>query len=219
MINLEVEIELCSATLLGSGEGWGSIVDTDTIFDKYGIPYLPGRRVKGLLRESAEEVLEMFDEAGINSVTRDSMKKLFGTPGNMLVPNCRVNNFYLRDYKILKQWIKWGATKYSIFFSKDIIENVFTEIRQQTRVDKNGVAKENSLRTKRVLKKGLVFKGNVSIEDDKGFLKLFVFSCANLRRIGSDRNRGLGKVNCTVRKDGNILAKEFLEELKDGGAI
>lgn len=219
MINLEVEIELCSATLLGSGEGWGSIIDSDTVFDKYGIPYLPGRRVKGLLRESAEEVLEMFDKAGINSVAKDSLEKLFGKPGNMLTSGCTVNNFYLRDYETLKQWIKWGENKYRIFFSKDIIENVFTEIRQQTRVDKNGVAEENSLRTERVLKKGLIFKGNISIEDNKGFLKLLVFSCANLRRIGSDRNRGLGKINCTVRKDGNILANELLEELKVGGAI
>jgi len=216
MINLEVEIELCSATQIGSGEGWGSIIDSDTVFDKYGIPYLPGRRVKGLLRESAKEVLEMFDEAGINIIARDSLEELFGKPGNMSTLMCTVNNFYLRNYKTLKQWTEWGKTKYSAFFSKDIIENVFTEVRQQTRVDKDGVAEENSLRTKRVLKRGLIFKGNVSVEDNKGFLKLLVFSCANLQRIGSDRNRGLGKVNCIVKKDGKNLTENFLKELKEG---
>lgn len=40
-------LELLSDTLIGSGEGWGATIDTDVVFDDFGLPYIPARRVKG----------------------------------------------------------------------------------------------------------------------------------------------------------------------------
>jgi len=45
-----LEIKLLSATCPGSGEGWAGIVDTDIITDSSGLPFIPGRRIKGILR-------------------------------------------------------------------------------------------------------------------------------------------------------------------------
>ena len=41
-----VTISLESNCLLGSGEGWGSVVDADIVFDNIGLPYFPARRLK-----------------------------------------------------------------------------------------------------------------------------------------------------------------------------
>ena len=60
MLNYQIKIILKSDTLIGSGEGFGSIIDTDVVFDDLGIPYIPAKRVKGIMLESAEELNEMF---------------------------------------------------------------------------------------------------------------------------------------------------------------
>ena len=43
MKTLTIELKLLSNTLIGSGEGFGAIIDTDVVFDETGIPYKIGR--------------------------------------------------------------------------------------------------------------------------------------------------------------------------------
>ena len=45
---MNLKVKLKSYTLCGSGEGRG-LIDSDIVFDRHGIPFIPGRRVKGLL--------------------------------------------------------------------------------------------------------------------------------------------------------------------------
>ena len=77
----KLNLKLLSDTLIGSGEGWGAIIDNDIVFDDFGLPYIPARRVKGCLRESALEVMEMFEQSGISFASRGDIGTLFGKPG------------------------------------------------------------------------------------------------------------------------------------------
>ncbi len=106
--------------------------------------------------------------------------------------------------------------KYKEIINREAIINQFTEIRQQTSIDEEtGTAKKHSLRTIRVAKKGITFTGAVDFENpSEELIDLFCLACLNLKRIGTKRNRGFGKIKCSLyenNKEINSLSK--LEEL------
>ena len=55
---MKLYIKLLSDLCTYSGESYNSMVDTDVVYDKYGIPYIPAKRIKGCIREAALELLE-----------------------------------------------------------------------------------------------------------------------------------------------------------------
>jgi CRISPR/Cas system CSM-associated protein Csm3 (group 7 of RAMP superfamily) len=66
MKDLQLEITLDSDALVGSGESYGSIIDGDVVFELNGLPYIPAKRIKGCLRDAAEEILFLFGKADPN---------------------------------------------------------------------------------------------------------------------------------------------------------
>jgi CRISPR-associated protein Csx10 len=117
-------------------------------------------------------------------------------------------------YESNEKWLEYFREKYTKehtdtstgerywtgIFSRDNILSTFTDIRQQTAIDdEKGIADEHSLRTIRVIKKGLLFKGEIEVEtDDSAISNTLALACLNLRRIGTKRNRGFGEVECKL---------------------
>lgn len=54
-----LEIDFQSYWISGSGRGEGFAVDVETILDEDGLPFLPGRHVKGVLRDAVRKLLEI----------------------------------------------------------------------------------------------------------------------------------------------------------------
>lgn len=220
---LQVEIITNSALMLGSGTGRGSFIDSDIVFDEYGLPLFPGRRFKGLLRESAEEVIEMLTKCGSNSFfAEDILEIVFGTSTSMA--GIRVNDLYLTDsqntgYETLVQWLRYIRQECPQLINKDAVINALTHVRQQTAISEEGFAKENSLRTMRVLKSGNKFVGVIEVlrEERRAEIEaLLALACSNLRKVGSGRNRGWGEIECHLyNNDGTNLNKQVIEKLKD----
>ena len=92
---MKINIKTLSYTIAGSGEG-SALIDVDVVFDELGIPYIPSRRVKGALRESAIEVLEIL---GINAEIADG---IFGKQG-FQEGKIRIGNLYIPDYMEIKK--------------------------------------------------------------------------------------------------------------------
>ena len=69
-----LEIQLLSYWHAGSGFGRGADVDALVLKEGNSLPYLPGRTVKGLLREA----MQCCEEAG--AVPEGTTSNLFGTP-------------------------------------------------------------------------------------------------------------------------------------------
>ena len=46
---MKIRIELLSDLCTYSGETYNSLVDMDVIYDEYGIPYIPAKRIKGCM--------------------------------------------------------------------------------------------------------------------------------------------------------------------------
>lgn len=212
-----IVIKTESPLLLGSAEGKSSIIDTDIVYDKYGLPYFPARRLKGLLRESAKEVKEMLSLAKIRNYSDEDIDEIFGKKGSFDGPAVVFKNLYLKDYFEIIEWLKWGFEHCSAVLSKDTVLETFTEIRQCTAINEHGIADEGSLRTIRVLKPEYVFQGVIQVyEDCKRTSELLALACANLRHVGSKRTRGLGEVFCTLWDKDDNLTQEAIESLKRG---
>ena len=187
-------IKLLSPTMLMSGQG---DVNTDStiVHDRYGIPFIPAKRVRGVLYESALEVAEMMHAAGLNTFTIDDVKVLFnrleGAEDN---PRLSISNLTIADYDVVANELAALEAQYPAVFTKDRVLEEYTSIDQVT-----GTALEGTLHNSRVLNRGLAFSGQIGVEDMTETERL-ILACAvrNLTGIGGKRNRGFGQVECTI---------------------
>ncbi|MCZ2459995.1 MAG: RAMP superfamily CRISPR-associated protein [Chitinophagales bacterium] len=215
---MKLKITLQSYMLAGSGEG-GSLIDTDIVFHKTGFPYLPGRRVKGLLKENLFEVMEMkgYDETEICK----KVNTLFGKEGaEQNEGKLGFRNFYVQDWENVKQALPDKMEKNPFVYSDENIKQFYTTEIQQTAIV-NGIAKPTSLRNYRVIKsflfnknetKPLIFEGNIGENEplEQEEKELFNEAVLNFRYAGTRRNRGFGKIKCSIDfSSSNELGKDF----------
>lgn len=201
-------IDLESDTLIGAAGGHGTIIDTEVIFDAYGVPYIPGKRVKGLLRDSAMEIADMYNalpksiDNQMNDVplTYEQVVKIFGKAGSDEFSNFYLNtDFHIAGYDLLFQHLRKEQ------LSVEMVKRFFTETISQTAIDEDThSAKEGSLRKLRVIKHKLpngavqAFHGLIRFPEE--YFDKMEKICSNIRRMGSNRNRGLGHVQLKLEE-------------------
>lgn len=186
--------------MLMSGQG---DVNTDStiVHDRYGIPFIPAKRVRGVLYESALEVAEMMKAAGMGAFTIDDVKGLFnrleGVEDN---PRMSISNLNIADYDVVATELAALEAQYPAVFTKERVLEEYTSMRYYTSIDKEtGSTVEGTLHNSRVLNRGLTFIGKIDVVDMTD-TEGFILSCAvrNLTGIGGKRNRGFGQVECTI---------------------
>lgn len=191
--------------MLMSGQG---DVNTDStiIHDRYGIPYIPAKRVRGVLYESALEVAEMMELSKLDAFTIEDVNILFNrSTDDQLVednPKLVISNLTIADYDTVANDIAALQSDKNLnkIFIKDRILGEYTSMRYYTSiVKKSGTAREGPLHNSRVLNRNLEFKGHITIDDMTDTERL-ILSCAvrNLTGIGGKRNRGFGRIECTI---------------------
>ncbi|CZE46254.1 RAMP superfamily CRISPR-associated protein [Campylobacter geochelonis] len=182
----QLEITLKSNALISNGDGYG-LVDVDSISDEFGRFYIPAKRLKGVLKESATEVLEM--QGKLDDEIKNQINKLFGTSKEK--GKISIENAIIDESEFLK--------RLSIF-GKERVKSLKSMVINQTSIDENGVAKSGSLRRMRVIKSGNKFSAKIELEEDleDKFKELLNHAIKNLKRLGSSRNRGLGAVECEL---------------------
>ena len=197
---MKLKIELKSDTCIGNGTGQGSVVDIDTYYHENGLPFIPSKRIKGLLRESALELKEwgvisqeefdnLFEDGGEGFTTLDKMKIYDAQIDNYVDKHTQKNL-----YQELCQDIQSNE-----LFTKERVLDYYTYVRYQSAME-NGVAQENSLRSMRVVKKGTVFYEDIYNVSD---IKILNLICHNLRHMGMNRTRGYGEIEVSVIEDDN----------------
>ncbi len=174
-----IKVKLDSPAITASGEGFGAIIDTDIVFDETGLPYIPAKRIKGCLLDSALEVKDMFfDHSEINLSLY--INKTFGDVGTKTSAPVYLSNLYIEDYANNKDWLNYflESGSYKAVLSKDRILETFTHIRRQTAIGDKGVAKEHSLRTARVINKGTCFFGDIKTANkDDEIINTIALAC------------------------------------------
>lgn len=174
---------------VSDGGVYNSSLDQDVCYDQYGFPYIPAKRIRGCLRECA---LELQDWGA--DISPDEM---FGAKGNSASP-IRVGDALLEDYDDYAEKAKKFAGN-PVFNEQNVLQH-FSYIRTQTAIDyKTGVAEDTSLRTMRVINKGLVFSSEVEIRNPK-LVENLKNCCAVFTHMGVARTRGLGDVHVELHK-------------------
>lgn len=195
MKTFQVEVTLLAPLALGSGKA-DVVLDSEAVHDKYGLPYFPGKRFKGLLYESAVELAEISNEAWFTLADVDA---LFGHGEDDSVA-LRIDNLTLADYEKLKQEWQYLQTEFPELFDKEALWESYTSVRYQTAIDKEtGLADDGSLHNLRVVDAGLNFTGSLSLlRDVPKAEEILSKSLMNLRYAGAKRNRGCGHIRCQL---------------------
>jgi len=199
---MQIELKTLSPLLSASGES-SAYLDADVKYDKFGLPYLPGKTFKGLLRESAVEVCEIRGET--ETETEKVINTLFGKVGDSKSGSLQFNNLRLTDYNTIK-----GDLVQLPKLTSKIVQSYFTVIRKQTTIDENDVAADKSLRTYRLIRKDQEFAGEIGNTEniDDAYNKILEQALVNIRYIGTRRNRGFGKVRIRETETQAVPNKE-----------
>ena len=182
--------------------GQGDVnTDSTIVHDRYGIPFIPAKRVRGVLYESALEVAEMMKAAGMGAFTIDDVKGLFNRLESAEDnPRMSISNLKIADYDVVATELAALEAQYPAVFTKERVLEEYTSMRYYTSIDKEtGSTVEGTLHNSRVLNRGLTFIGKIDVVDMTD-TEGFILSCAvrNLTGIGGKRNRGFGQVECTI---------------------
>lgn len=211
-------ITLCSDLCAGSGYAYAGVIDSDICYDDFGLPYIPAKRLKGCMRESAQSILYDF-------ISQEDVEKLFGAAGEKSCGFLAINNARIANYdKIVEELkaLKKNGSEVVAYSSQQEILNQFTQIKAQTSIDENGVADDNTLRYTRVVKqyspitnKPLVFETEITLTQATTDLEEILEKIAlATRNIGMHRNRGMGSVTCKL-----VFDKEIEENTIKSSAI
>ena len=187
---ITLAIELTGYWHVGSGRGQGANADALVLKDRAGLPYLPGRSLKGLLREG----LQSCEDAGLVPAGRTA--ELFGretSPGKAgrSVPGIlAVSNAGLPENE--HAWLSSEKGSQSTAALYDTLAS--------TKLDERGMADDKTLRT---IELTVPVRLSATIRGPEGsWAEDLARSCALVRGLGAHRHRGLGRCLCTVHNEG-----------------
>lgn len=181
MKNLSYSIEFHSLWHCGSGLSAGADIDTLVIKDDSLLPYVPGKTVKGILREAVEDYaayMKLNVDSTINSVFGHLSPK---NSDDIIQGDAFFTNAELS--KDEQNYIK----------ASELQEHLYKAI-SSTKIDNEGIAEDHSLRRIEATIPCVLY-GKILNVDDK-LVDVFKKAVGLVKRIGLNRNRGLGR--CTI---------------------
>lgn len=210
---ITIRVQSLSPMHLGSGQA-NVNVDAEVIHDDTGLPYFPAKRFKGLLYESALEVAEISELAGLDLLDKKEIDTLF-QHGCVGEKQLIVSNLYLEDYEQMHEaWQYLQGEFPALFQATDVLEQ-YTSLRYQTKIDREtGTAADTSLHNMRVVDEGLSFEGQCCVKNgNRRTLEILALALRNLSQSGLKRTRGFGRIACTMEQDGKDLLRPILREI------
>ena len=213
-MKMEVKIEVLSPIHLSSGQA-NVNVDAEVIHETNGLPYFPAKRFKGLLYESALEITEMFERCGSDINYSELLEKLFHRKSDNENVQLIVSNFYLKpreEYEIMSKAFTQLEKEFPELLTPTDVLNQFISIRYQTRLQ-NGVAYDSSLHNMNVVNAGISFYGTMELvgEELEPYFELLAMALNNLSMAGMKRNRGFGRIRCTMELEDGRTTENLID--------
>jgi CRISPR/Cas system CSM-associated protein Csm3 (group 7 of RAMP superfamily) len=180
-MTINYKITFLSDWHVGSGLGAGAETDAEILKNIDGLPYIPGKTIKGLIKDACNDIADI-NEA---KISKDVMTEIFG-------------NYVGNSDKSESGSAFFGNATICIDESNEIIENnlqdfLFKNISSTAINEKTGIASSKSLRSMEVCMP-IILQG--SIEIDEKHQEVIKLASKWVRHIGVNRNRGLGR--CTI---------------------
>ena len=221
---MTLRLELLSAGTFSSGVGTPAEVDTDTLTDAIGLPFIRGKILKGLLVEACADIMFALSELQVHkevsakqyAALRDAAKFLFGQPGSLASDKAKLSISSATIATELIDALKYALEHNHQGFSKEAIRSAFSYLRAQTSVTVWGLPERGSLRQMRVIRKGECFFADLSFGApldtlSKGLLAACVLS---VHRAGTARNRGPGRLKLTLHEKQVDITQSAYESFK-----
>lgn len=192
IMTLNYDIRLLGYWHCGSGLSAGAEADSGVIKDADGLPFVPGKTIKGLLREAAMEMLnckaiddklvkDVFGHAVPNEDARSRKKETRTYPGNARFSNAEIPSPEREEVN-------------------GILAPYLYDIIASTKIDlKTGTAVSQTLRSIEVAVP-VVLTGQIECTNEAE--KQMLMDCMKwVRALGAHRNRGLGRCKFTIKSN------------------
>lgn len=183
MSTIKYEIEFYSNWHCGSGLAAGADVDALVIKDMNGLPYVPGRTLKGLLRDASAILSD--DEKIISTVFGVSGDEVGHKTGCAFFGNATL-----------------PSTEYQYIVEQGLAPHLYQTF-ASTSIDENGIAKDNTLRKIETVVP-CKLEGEI-LNIPEGAEKTIEEAMSFIKRMGTGRNRGYGRCKITISE---IINKE-----------
>lgn len=181
MKDIRYTIEFFSNWHCGSGQAAGADVDELVIKDRDGLPFVPGRTIKGLLRDACDDL------CAYGGLSKESVKTVFGFFGDNADEGIKGTAFF-SDVVLPagdRQQIVGNGWQSALFESVSA-----------TAIDDEGIAKDKSLRKIQTVVP-CVLEGEVhNVPDD--FVDWLGKAMSLVKRMGLGRNNGLGRCGIKI---------------------
>jgi len=164
---LEYKIQFLDYWHIGSGVSSGAFVDALILKDKNQMPFVPGKTIKGILRNIAYE-----DKC-------DKLSKCFGE-SDSLISRTIFKNAVLNE------------EEYNYIVNNSLQKYLFDYL-SFTKINEFGVAEDDSLRDIEVCVP-MILEGEIIVEDED-CIECIKQGLKKIKRIGLMRNRGFGRCN------------------------
>lgn len=198
-----LRFKLLSDAAFGRGDGVAGVVDSEVQHDRYGLPYLSGRALKGLLGNECADILFALEQQRRADEWREPARRLFGTSGATDVENAtilRIGNAQLPAE--LRNAVRSASDEENENgLSRTQVLESLTTVRYQTAIDhKTGAAGEATLRATRLILRKTPFEARLQfVKEPNQRDKALLAACVRaFRRAGTSRNRGSGELQATL---------------------
>lgn len=200
-----IRITLKSASTFGRGDGVAGLVDREIEHDPHGFPFLRGKTLKGLLKESAENVVYALEKLQGKTGWSEARDNVFGMPGRGTTQrgNLHVGDAVL-PLDLRNEIISANLSREDVLFA-------LTAIRRQTSINPDGGPEKGSLRSMRVLLPNVILEAPLAFEQEPSVLEtqLLFATVLDFRRAGTGRNRGRGSLVAELVNNDESLNQLF----------
>ena len=179
MSTIKYEIEFYSNWHCGSGLAAGADVDALVIKDGNGLPYVPGRTLKGLLREAIS----------ILSDDKDTISTIFGVSGDE--DNHQIGSSFFGNATL-------PSTESKYIVEQGLAPHLYQTF-ASTSIDENGIAKDNTLRKIETVVPCKLEGEILNVPEDA--VQIMEDAMNYIKRMGTGRNRGYGRCKISVGKE------------------
>jgi hypothetical protein len=194
----QLTIELLSDTTFGTGEETPGVVDAEIEYDKFGLPMIGGKALRGLLRNSWLSMQSHFPDLHL------AARRVLGPVADLdntaiLAIGSGAIEERARGYFVA------AAQRQDNALAADTILSAFTDIRMQTSEDRlSGAPARTTLRSTRVLIRGLKLAAPLAwlAQPSDHDLQCLALAALGTRQAGLSRNRGRGHIQ--VLLDGDV---------------
>lgn len=189
-----IKIELLSDASFSRGEGTAGVVDIEVEHDDLGLPFLGGKTIRGLLRDSWLSMRQCFP------MLSQAANRVFGREADF--SECSI--VCIGDAVVeeeARRWIEAAETRPNNPISATAVLEALTDIRRQTSEGRStGAPAETTLRSVRVIIRGLILRAPLYwlAEPTTDDVRCLALAILGTRHAGLSRNRGRGHIRMTL---------------------